>query len=863
MRTRAQRQKDQAAGVPTSPAHQLPLNPPRRTNKSRNAARNSPARTAIRNATRKAIERESSGETTDINNSFRNDATSNAQSSEVAAEPDIAKGRDGDILDHADIQTEGSPTSIKRKPTDDAENSRPARRVRFANDESPSKRIIGYKPAPLYTDKGKLLLGQPDIPIYEASDSEEDEEGDSDMDKGAEDGENSNDNSPALASNSMQQQQVSTYHVIETPSRWGIGKILDSAAKYVPGLRSRAKPVAIPFPLTISPPVPSDQSQTQHPRTEPRWNTQPVIAAKTPVTAQPDRRSRRADKTHPDTNKVTKPKRETARNSQRMSRRNKHLQDEVNAQVNAAEEKARNSQIEREFIADQIRIVNEEQARKRLVALQQWRAEKKANPGLKRKRPPSPEVIPNPPGCSYGFDPDYFVIDDTDDSEPPSPTPERPSKSRRVDGPPDPLVGSKKKAQPYKGVFFRDLTETPSYDGGNVFRELAVENASAEKAATVKKSAVGTPKKPKIKEPPRTPSGVPITNLSGHFTVPDDSDEDEESETSEVSPNSASGKTASIAAGSESATPAASPAKSTEQQATSSSQATSSTPLKSKAQAWTQPPPPPPNPSHASLPSIASTGSESLKAARAKALQHAPRKPSGLRESSHITSSPVVANENDAASQSSAEKQKTVRFALDAATAESEQAVDTQEASATTQPPLEQQKTTRSASDEAIAQLERDVANNPTPPLNEVLGVLAEKAPNGQTKSPAQASPSLEKEAATKTVSSPFNAPKTPIKTAPFSPVNRPKSPEGYYLSNGQYISKNVQLSVDAQRTPEVVRRQNDGLELDFRGWLRRQPPSPPSKVTLEVSQEQLDRGANATVNNYYGWSKNNPAPSI
>ncbi|KAJ5577098.1 hypothetical protein N7535_004024 [Penicillium sp. DV-2018c] len=35
----------------------------------------------------------------------------------------------------------------------------------------------------------------------------------------------------------------------------------------------------------------------------------------------------------------------------------------------------------------------------------------------KRKRQPSPDVIPNPPGCSYGFDPDYFIYDDEDDDD--------------------------------------------------------------------------------------------------------------------------------------------------------------------------------------------------------------------------------------------------------------------------------------------------------------------------------------------------------------------------------------------------------------------------------------------------------------
>ncbi|CAI7627264.1 unnamed protein product [Penicillium glandicola] len=40
------------------------------------------------------------------------------------------------------------------------------------------------------------------------------------------------------------------------------------------------------------------------------------------------------------------------------------------------------------------------------------------NESKKRKREPSPDVIPHPPGCSYGFDPDYFIYDDDDEDLP-------------------------------------------------------------------------------------------------------------------------------------------------------------------------------------------------------------------------------------------------------------------------------------------------------------------------------------------------------------------------------------------------------------------------------------------------------------
>lgn len=37
--------------------------------------------------------------------------------------------------------------------------------------------------------------------------------------------------------------------------------------------------------------------------------------------------------------------------------------------------------------------------------------------GKKRKREPSPDTIPNPPGCSYGMDLDYFYFDTSDEEE--------------------------------------------------------------------------------------------------------------------------------------------------------------------------------------------------------------------------------------------------------------------------------------------------------------------------------------------------------------------------------------------------------------------------------------------------------------
>ncbi|KAJ5519634.1 hypothetical protein N7463_000087 [Penicillium fimorum] len=54
------------------------------------------------------------------------------------------------------------------------------------------------------------------------------------------------------------------------------------------------------------------------------------------------------------------------------------------------------------------------------------------NESKKRKRSPSPDVIPHPPGCSYGFDPDYFIYDDDDDDDEDLPTDEQGSQDTKT-----------------------------------------------------------------------------------------------------------------------------------------------------------------------------------------------------------------------------------------------------------------------------------------------------------------------------------------------------------------------------------------------------------------------------------------------
>ena len=609
-------------------------------------------------------------------------------------------------------------------------------RVRF-NDASLQKtpaqinghRIVGYKPAPLYDANGMIRLSQPDIAIY----SDEEPQTALVLHTGQEDQGTQLSSQSTLVDNTLPQ----------TPSRsrWGFGSLLNTASKFVPGLGRRAAPAtpSIQRPIAATPATNSTPQilRAQHPRTEPHRNTKDVGSDQGTSTIERPHSTRPNTKTSrpPQPNKVSKSRPFQPREMRQAQRRAEQ------AEAALSEAERHKAQLERiktqkreldESVAEQKRILEEEQKRLEddvtrdeseaaLKAVEEWRAEKEANPGLKRKRPASPKVIPNPKGCSFGFDPRYFVVDDyssdeEESSSPTSPTPERPHKQPRLSSPPV-LEGDTTKAQPYTGAFFSD--STPTHQGGNVFGELAVSTSAADKASAFQKSVAATPKAAKTpKSPPKTADGHIITNLSGHFTIPDDDSDEENSELLDSASPQADKTVDKDATSTSKSSAPASPQPAAPQQSNQSPAATgavherSSQPSsaaasataadKGKAPMWSQPPPAAPSPSHATLPSLPTADFDSLTAARAKALKHAPKKPSTLRESSRINSSPL---------------------------APTEVLADPSETPVPTSPTVR-----RASSDEVIAEMESSVANNPPPPLEQVLGVLADKAPNGQGK---------------------------------------------------------------------------------------------------------------------------------
>ena len=257
-----------------------------------------------------------------------------------------------------------------------------------------------------------------------------------------------------------------------------------------------------------------------------------------------------------------------------------------------AQKRAEKEEKERKIVlAENKRLIDEEVARRVTEAMREEENRRKAEGanaiGTKRKRY-SPDIIPNPKGCSYGMDLDYFGDSSSDDEAAGEDTPTKPSKRARV-SPREPStptrkpVGDPTQATPYTGLTFAEPRP-------NLFDNV---NTS--------------------------PPVVYVPTPSITFEVPYDSDsaEDEESDSSD----NAFGNTAPSHAGF----------------ATQTATFTTADP---------GPPPPRPNPAHAALPTTGtiSSDTDALARARSQALRYTPRLPSGLRASSRLSTSTVASD---------------------------------------------------------------------------------------------------------------------------------------------------------------------------------------------------------------------------
>lgn len=255
---------------------------------------------------------------------------------------------------------------------------------------------------------------------------------------------------------------------------------------------------------------------------------------------------------------------------------------------------------------------------------------------IKRKRWGSPDTIPNPKGKSYGLGEAEFY-GNSEEFEKYGVTEQQPGKLRRTSESGDfssQVAGNPHKARPYTGSMFeKSATE---YNGGNVFSEYEAahkaEGAAAKLMNTGRQSVAKTP--------------IPVTNSAGTFKVPSPGDSDWSDSESDEEVNTTGLEVVTPTADRdgelEAATPALLPSKLSKPPQTVK-------PKKSYLDSLLNPPS-----SRVADHSLlerpfegATAESEALRKARDRALQHKPRNPSTLSQSSRTYSSPPVPNEEE------------------------------------------------------------------------------------------------------------------------------------------------------------------------------------------------------------------------
>ena len=443
----------------------------------------------------------------------------------------------------------------------------------------------------------------------------------------------------------------------ETPrvGRWGLGELLKSArsvSKFLPGFTPRAVPAAPPVAESVATDSSSVPQTTLPAVVHPATNSDGRSSSSATQSLQPGSPQPNESQALPAS---TNPHERVKDQHKKSSKKDSHSK---------AENQGKQKRVER----------RPTEAHRTESPAPLGPNRMGATPGTKRKRTTSPDTIPNPGGSSYGMDMEYFVevggSSSDEGEEMNSPTKARSSKHRRVHGPnhsQNMVRADTGKAQPYTGGFF--ASQPANYEGGNIFNEISAFETAKSQAKQLMKRKTVTQTQESL---PPTPV---ITNLTGSFRVPSpsDSDSDPEDAPSGSAEESASPTELTINGQAATRSIGASPRKATSlptiietspqtesslhngnhsaKPAPPSTKATS--PPSTAATTWTQPPPPRPIPSHAALPSVPPGDSEALARARKRALQHQPHKPSGLRESSRISSPKILEDRDQAAAKGS------------------------------------------------------------------------------------------------------------------------------------------------------------------------------------------------------------------
>ncbi|KAJ9294437.1 hypothetical protein DTO271G3_7012 [Paecilomyces variotii] len=247
--------------------------------------------------------------------------------------------------------------------------------------------------------------------------------------------------------------------------------------------------------------------------------------------------------------------------------------------------------------------------------------------GKKRKRPStSPDVIPNPPGTSYGLDLDYFTYgseseEESEEAQRTTTIPDtRPVRSiLRPQRPPPKRV--RFDTSPENTPSKLRLRATDSYTGQQFVgvpdlfapRDNAAGQAAVPHPDTATTAAAVPVSQTTVEQPTQRSPGF-IPNQSGTFRLDYDAFSSDSESGGEPTPAPL--------------TPQAQPPVSREETG------------ESRPPAWTQPPPPRPTPAHAALPSTTepAVDNNALAKARSQAEKYKPKTPSGLRTASRYAS---------------------------------------------------------------------------------------------------------------------------------------------------------------------------------------------------------------------------------
>lgn len=419
-----------------------------------------------------------------------------------------------------------------------------------------------------------------------------------------------------LAESSLQEATQSTQErTPEAPrgSRWGLSSLIESALSVTRRFGfSPLTPVSEPPEFTI-------QAQTMK-----RNSLQASVRAKRVKTRRHD-------------GSVAKPaKTITTGANQRGQQSRAKIAYPASGSTEAAATEAEQSPTTRRIHRDQEESRRAQSGESQIVATIRFPSRSLDRMAIKRKRWGSPDTIPNPKGKSYGLGEEEFY-GNSEELEKDGVTEQQPGKLRRTSELGDfssQIAGNPHKARPYTGSMFeKSATE---YNGGNVFSEYEAarkaEEAAAKLTSAGRQSAAKTP--------------IPVTNSAGTFKVPSPGDSDwSDSESDgevytegleDVTP------TADKDGELEAARPALLPSKLPKPQQIVK-------PKKSYLDSLLNPPS-----SRVADHSLlerplegATAESEALRKARDRALQHKPRNPSTLSQSSRTYSSPPVLNEEE------------------------------------------------------------------------------------------------------------------------------------------------------------------------------------------------------------------------